>query len=179
MSLLVLLSRWNLSECIKAESYKQKERFFSCLCYQAANISQKPRVCFAFVTIPLWKNVHKRSVCSDWGSTKSWVKQFRRKRYRAQSWVMEMLSPAQGFAGVCPHGGFRSLIESTHCLACVPFNIPSQNRYSLSLPACPCWHIELSNWEPVWAWEGFYICRCFEKVQLASRGLHGRSVAEL
>lgn len=81
------------------------------------------------------------------------------------------------FAYVCPRGGFRYL-HRIHPLAQVlglfecSLNVPSWNRFSLSLPACPCWQVELRNWEPVWrTWEGFKIAGCFEKVQLESGGL--------
>lgn len=94
MSLPVLLSQWNLSEWIKAESYKQKPKFFSCLCYQAANISQKPSVYFAFVTIPVGKNVHKRSVCWLAVIGRAWRAEWRiQMEERVQPWVMEDAFP--------------------------------------------------------------------------------------
>lgn len=103
MSLPVLLSQWNLSEWIKAESYKQKPKFFSCLCYQAANISQKPSVYFAFVTIPVGKNVHKRSVCWLAVIGRAWRAEWRdsngrEREFSPESW--KMLSLIQWF---CTH----------------------------------------------------------------------------
>lgn len=116
----------NLSEWIKAEGYKQKPEFFSCLCYQAANISQKPSVYFAFVTIPvLKKNVHKRAVCwlavtgrrqrAEWRDSEG-----RETEFGLESW--KMLFPIQCFL----HASLPMVVsglftESTHkhvCLTC-------------------------------------------------------------
>lgn len=139
---------------------------------------QKPSACFAFVTIPVWKNVHKRSVCwlaviggaqrAEWRDSEG-----RDTEFSLESW--KMLSLIWCF---CVHLSLWWLQVSSWSpptgRSAQPVWVPSRNRFSLSLPACPCWQVELRNQEPAWrTWEGFYICECFERVQLGSRSLHG------
>lgn len=106
---------------LKAEAYKQDADFFSCLCYWAANLSQKPSVYFAFGTIPVWKNVHKRAVCwlavtggaqgAEWRDSKG-----RDMEFSLDSW--KMLSTIPWFCIVYLHGGFRSLHGVHHWHKC-------------------------------------------------------------